>query len=85
MTELSCPRCQAPLRSYERSGVTVDRCTRCGGVFLDRGELERMIGAETGFNRQHGWSRSDERDDDDRRPSHRRRHRGFPGELFGDD
>ena len=24
--ELTCPKCQAPMRSYERSGVTVDQC-----------------------------------------------------------
>ena len=45
-SELTCPKCQAPMRSYERSGVTVDQCTGCRGVFLDRGELERLVDAE---------------------------------------
>ena len=45
-SELSCPKCQSPMRSYERSGVTVDQCTGCRGVFLDRGELERLVDAE---------------------------------------
>lgn len=34
------------MRSYERSGVVVDQCSECRGVFLDRGELERLIDAE---------------------------------------
>lgn len=34
------------MRSYERSGVTIDQCSECRGVFLDRGELERLIEAE---------------------------------------
>ena len=34
------------MRQYERSGVTVDQCTECRGIFLDRGELERLIDAE---------------------------------------
>jgi len=34
------------MRSYERSGLTVDQCTGCRGVFLDRGELERLVDAE---------------------------------------
>lgn len=46
MNSLMCPKCQSPMRSYERSGVTVDQCTSCQGIFLDRGELERLIAAE---------------------------------------
>ena len=34
------------MRSYERNGVTVDQCGECRGVFLDRGELERLVDAE---------------------------------------
>lgn len=88
MTELLCPKCQAPMRTYERSGVTVDRCTECRGIFLDAGELERVMEAEAGFNQQQGWAREDygppprygyERDPRDRR----RRHGGFLSDLFG--
>lgn len=48
--ELTCPKCQGPMRSYERSGVTVDQCTDCRGIFLDRGELERLIDADARFH-----------------------------------
>lgn len=48
--DLTCPKCVAPLRSIERNGATVERCTECGGIFLDRGELERLIQAEGEFN-----------------------------------
>jgi uncharacterized protein len=44
---LSCPKCGSEMRSYERNGVTVDQCTGCRGVFLDRGELEHLIDAES--------------------------------------
>ena len=47
--DLTCPKCQAAMRSYERSGVTVDQCTECRGIFLDRGELERLVDADTQF------------------------------------
>jgi Zn-finger nucleic acid-binding protein len=40
------------MRSYERNGVTVDQCSDCRGLFLDRGELERLMDAETAFNRE---------------------------------
>ena len=48
--DLTCPKCRGPMRSYERSGITVDQCTECRGIFLDRGELERLVDAETTFH-----------------------------------
>jgi Zn-finger nucleic acid-binding protein len=50
--DLTCPKCQAPMRSYERSGITVDQCTECRGIFLDRGELEKLIDAESSWSDQ---------------------------------
>ncbi|GAA2345928.1 hypothetical protein GCM10010170_032420 [Dactylosporangium salmoneum] len=38
------------MRQYERSGVTVDQCLECRGIFLDRGELERLIDAEQAWH-----------------------------------
>jgi len=46
---MTCPKCGAEMRMYERNGVTVDQCTGCRGVFLDRGELERLIDAEGAY------------------------------------
>ncbi len=43
------------MRTYERNGVHVDQCTECRGIFLDRGELERLVDAETAW---HGGGRS---------------------------
>lgn len=50
MDTLTCPKCQGSMRVYERSGVTVDQCSECRGIFLDRGELEKLIDAEEAFN-----------------------------------
>jgi len=57
---LLCPKCHNVMHQYERNGVVVDQCTECKGLFLDRGELEKLVKAEN------GWYE----DDDDR---HRRR------------
>lgn len=46
---LTCPKCESEMRSYERNDVVVDHCTGCGGLFLDRGELERLVEAESHF------------------------------------
>jgi uncharacterized protein len=59
------------MRSYERSGVTIDQCTGCRGVFLDRGELERMVDAEGSFYEERGFSREEpERHERDFRQEH---------------
>jgi Zn-finger nucleic acid-binding protein len=46
LTALACPKCGAEMRTYERSGIHVDQCGECRGIFLDRGELERLMDAE---------------------------------------
>ncbi len=50
--ELTCPKCHGPMRTYERNGVHVDQCADCRGIFLDRGELERLIDAENAWHGQ---------------------------------
>ncbi|MCW2612127.1 MAG: hypothetical protein JWM15_3373 [Cryptosporangiaceae bacterium] len=47
-----CPKCGADMRAYERNGVTIDQCTGCRGLFLDRGELERLVDAESAYYAQ---------------------------------
>jgi Zn-finger nucleic acid-binding protein len=47
--ELICPKCQGAMRQYERNGVTVDQCSECRGIFLDRGELESLISSENSW------------------------------------
>jgi uncharacterized protein len=59
MSELVCPKCESPMRSYERNGVTIDQCTGCRGIFLDRGELERLVDAEGSFYEERGLSREE--------------------------
>jgi Zn-finger nucleic acid-binding protein len=50
--DMTCPKCSGPMRTYERNGVHVDQCTDCRGIFLDRGELERLIDAENSWHGQ---------------------------------
>lgn len=39
-----CPVCKdSPLAMSERQGVEIDYCPRCRGVWLDRGELDKII------------------------------------------
>lgn len=74
MESLTCPKCRGAMRTYERSGITVDQCTECRGIFLDRGELERLVDAEVKFNAPAPQPRYDEKRGDDRRYDNDRRY-----------
>jgi len=37
------------MRTVAKNGVHLDQCEGCRGIFLDRGELEAIVGAESSF------------------------------------
>lgn len=37
------------MRTHRRNGVTIEQCTKCHGMFLDAGEFEQLLGAESSF------------------------------------
>ena len=43
---MTCPSCGGELVELDRAGVRVDACRRCRGVWLDRGELDRIVEQE---------------------------------------
>jgi Zn-finger nucleic acid-binding protein len=80
----------------ERSGVEIDYCPQCRGVWLDRGELDKIIAFSTSGrmpsgsrhdddddfeDRSRDRRRSDYHDDDDTR-GRRKKRGGWLGELF---
>lgn len=54
---MNCPTCNVDLVMSERQGIEIDYCPKCRGVWLDRGELDKIIERS-----------SDDRDDRDDRP-----------------
>lgn len=91
-TALTCPKCRGTMRNYERNGVTIDQCEECRGIFLDRGELERLIDAESRSMEAprgeaapapsglgYGYTGGHH---GSARPGHNKRRKGFLGELF---
>ncbi len=45
MPLLLCPNDNGPMQTVQRSGVEFDMCPQCRGVWLDRGELEKLLAA----------------------------------------
>ncbi len=84
---MKCPIDGEVLVIAERKGVEIDYCPTCRGVWLDRGELEKIIDQSAGPAPRMDRGRDDrdrddrDRDDRDRRPR-KRRAESFLGELF---
>ena len=45
---MQCPVCNVPLTMSERQGIEIDYCSQCRGVWLDRGELDKIIERSAG-------------------------------------
>lgn len=86
-----CPKCHGVMRSYERSGITLEQCTECRGIFLDKGELERLNQAETAYHGQgHPQQQSQQPHGGHGNDSYsygghqyKKKHKNFMDELFG--
>ena len=46
MPLLLCPNCNSSMQNVARSGVEIDICPSCRGVWLDRGELEKLLSGQ---------------------------------------
>lgn len=89
---MTCPRCDAQLLMTDRQGVEIDYCPSCRGVWLDRGELDKIIERSAMFERQGFHDQQPHRepqrryDDDDfkgREGYYKpKRRKGFLGEIF---
>jgi uncharacterized protein len=92
---MKCPVDQATLVMAQRNGVEIDYCPTCRGVWLDRGELDKILersAAETAtavpLREPPRDDRRDERrfrdddDDDYRRDGRPRRRESFLSDLF---
>ena len=40
---MTCPHCAVPLVMSERQGIEIDYCPTCRGIWLDRGELDKIL------------------------------------------
>lgn len=43
---MQCPKCHAPMHTYNRNGIQIEQCSGCRGIFLDYGELESLTRME---------------------------------------
>lgn len=83
---MKCPNCNETLVMTERSNVEIDYCPQCRGVWLDKGELDKIIeqskrydSDSTGsFNRDSKYREEDYKN----RDYPKKKKGGFLGDLF---
>lgn len=83
-----CPVCQVDLVMSERQNVEIDYCPKCRGVWLDRGELDKIIERSAAppahepapEPAQHSYREYQSQPDDRWRQGHRRK--SWLGDIF---
>jgi hypothetical protein len=84
-----CPVCKVDLLLSEKQGIEIDYCPKCRGIWLDRGELDKLVeksaNAEDNFRQKERNTNTNYRDDDDKYRSqgyNKNKRKSFLGELF---
>ena len=49
-TRMRCPKCGEPLKETPSRRIKIDACPGCGGIWLDKGEWEGLMGPQ-----ENGW------------------------------
>jgi Zn-finger nucleic acid-binding protein len=91
---MKCPVCQIDLHMTERQGIEIDYCPQCRGVWLDRGELDKLLERSSAdrppaapvdrptYERRVPFEKRWDDDEDERHGSRGRRRKSFLDELF---
>ncbi|MCA1624271.1 MAG: zf-TFIIB domain-containing protein [Acidobacteria bacterium] len=88
---MNCPSCNAQLSMTAREGVEIDYCPNCRGVWLDRGELDKIIersAADTEYKRNDKYDEPKQYNKYDREDQHShtnkkyKKKESFLGNLF---
>ena len=82
---MKCPVDSATLLMSERQGVEIDYCPECRGVWLDLGELDKLLRqADDDWDDDDGRGRPDDRRQDDRRDAYppKKKKKGWLSDMF---
>lgn len=82
---MKCPNCNETLLMTHRNNIEIDYCPSCRGVWLDKGELDKLLeyDARTGNDRERDDRRDDRgKYDDYHKHQHPRKKKGFLGDFF---
>lgn len=79
---MNCPIDNTVLSMSNRNGVEIDYCPSCRGVWLDRGELDKIIERDTsGQNTREHYNSNTQNHHTSQQP-HKKKRESFLGDLF---
>ena len=94
---MKCPVCDVALQMSERQGIEIDYCPQCRGVWLDRGELDKIIERTGGYgpgrgghdeapprDRHHGERHDEHRSYEHGHGDHKHKKKKSPASFLGD-
>jgi Zn-finger nucleic acid-binding protein len=79
---MRCPLCNVTMREVPRRGVKIDVCPECRGVWLEAGELEKMLEGAGEWEEEDLHRRDWDEREYERHGSGRRKRRSFLDDLF---
>ncbi len=80
---MKCPNCNVALVMADRNGIEIDYCPDCRGIWLDRGELDKII--ERSVQQPSTFQRNSYPENDhyySEKENYHRKKKGFLGDLF---
>lgn len=92
---MKCPNCDETLLMTMRQNVEIDYCPKCRGIWLDKGELDKLLEYSATQNTDVNYNRNQSFDDDRRthpqeydrddrysHPQHRKKKKSFLSDFF---
>jgi Zn-finger nucleic acid-binding protein len=82
---MNCPNCNITLVMSDKQGIEIDYCPKCRGIWLDRGELDKIIERSAQLQDSSNYNPHNQmHNDDDNKHYGYNKHRkkGFLSELF---
>ena len=86
--KLQCPNCSVEMQIVQKNEIDIDYCPECKGIWLDRGEIDKIASIQNKYEDMHyqkyhyGRGDYDNDNDYDDYYDRRRRKRGFFEDLF---
>lgn len=84
---MRCPLCSVRMREVPRRGVKIDVCPECRGVWLDAGEMEKLLNSAGDWEEEDWRERDRDRDrsyekEYPHHPYGRKKKKSFLDDLF---
>jgi Zn-finger nucleic acid-binding protein len=79
---MNCPICSVTLVITDKQGIEIDYCPKCRGIWLDRGELDKIIERTSGSHENHFYEPQHSYSNDYHKHQKHHRQKNWLSELF---